>query len=250
MPPSIAKSGKHAHLLNEMIEHLNKRSTDLLPSNIKQVLTHLLLADCSHRAFVSKPEPAYKVMNLPDVSKSFANVDIIRFYHRANLQVPYDDDNTVEFSDRMEYSAYAERCRADTELGRGVSKKDIEEMCFNEFAETVQHKWINENKVDTMVMDKTTKRKFRTRDVHSGHWRFTRSHRRKHTRPSTVLYTAPAIDYEFVQQGKTTTQTTFFDLPIQKRHQLYRAYYELVMYVPCLLISVIQLSVDHSLNYV
>ena len=50
-------------------------------------------------------------MNLPDVSKSFANVDIISFYHRANLQVPYDDDNTVEFSDRTEYSAYAERCR-------------------------------------------------------------------------------------------------------------------------------------------
>jgi len=30
----------------------------------------------------------------------------------------------------------------------------------------------------------------------------------------------------------TTTQTSFFDLPIEKRHQLYRAYYELVMYVP------------------
>jgi len=47
-----------------------------------------------------------------------------------------------------------------------------------------------------------------------------------------VLYTAPAIDYEFVEYGKTTTQTTFFDLPIEKRHQLYRSYYELVMYVP------------------
>jgi len=28
------------------------------------------------------------------------------------------------------------------------------------------------------------------------------------------------------------THTTFFDLPIEKRHQLNRSYYELVMYVP------------------
>jgi len=30
----------------------------------------------------------------------------------------------------------------------------------------------------------------------------------------------------------TTTQTTFFNLPINKRHQLYRSYYELVIYIP------------------
>jgi len=35
-----------------------------------------------------------------------------------------------------------------------------------------------------------------------------------------------------VQQGKTTTQTTFFDLTAVQRHQLYRAYYELVTYIP------------------
>ena len=49
-----AKSGKHAQLLDEMIEHLNKRSSDLLPPNMKHVLSNLLLADCSHRAFISK----------------------------------------------------------------------------------------------------------------------------------------------------------------------------------------------------
>jgi len=47
-----------------------------------------------------------------------------------------------------------------------------------------------------------------------------------------VLHTAPAIDYKLVEHDKTTTQTTFYDLLTEKRHQLYRAYYELVMYVP------------------
>jgi len=36
-----AKSGKHTQLLDEMIEHLNKKSTDLLPPNMKQDLSHL-----------------------------------------------------------------------------------------------------------------------------------------------------------------------------------------------------------------
>ena len=47
-----------------------------------------------------------------------------------------------------------------------------------------------------------------------------------------MLHTAPAIDYKLVEHDKTTTQTTFYDLLTEKRHQLYRAYYELVMYVP------------------
>ena len=139
---------------------------------------------------------------------------------------------TIEYSDRTEYTAYAERLRDNTELGHGLTKEAIENMCFNEFAETVQHKWINAKPSELTAIDQTRKRKFRTRDVNSGHWRFTRCKRRKHTRWSTVLHTTPAIDYEFVEHGKTTTQTTFFDLPINKQHQLYRSYYELVMYVP------------------
>jgi len=227
-----SKSKKHAHLLDEMIEHLNKRSTDLLPPNMKQVLTHLILADCSHRAFISKQELAYRVMNLPDVIKSFPNVDVVGFYQRSNLQVPYDDENTIELSDRTEYMAYSERNRDDTQVGSGLSKEMLKDMTFSDFSERVQHTWINSRKDDGQVIDDATKRKFRTRDVNTGHWRFTLRRRRRHTRPSTVLHTAPAIDYELVEPGKTTSQTTFFDLPIDKRHQLYRAYYELVMYVP------------------
>ena len=227
-----AKSGEHTQLLDEMIEHLNKRSTDLLPLNMKHVLSNLLLAECSHRVFMSKQELSYKVMNLPDIMKSFANVDVVGFYKRANLQVPYDDQQTIEYSDRTEYSAYAERCRDDTEVGRGLSQEAVQKMCLNDFAETVQHKWVSSKKAESEVADKTTKRKFRSRDVSTGHWRFTLCSKRKHLRLSTVLHTTPAIDYEFVEHGKTTTQMTFYDLSVEKRHQLYRAYYELVKHMP------------------
>jgi len=204
-----AKEGKHTQLLDEVIEHLNKRSQDLLPQNMKQVLSHLLLAYCSHRAFISKNELAYKVMNLPNVSKSFANTDVVGFYKRDNLRVPYDDEFTIGLSDRTEYSAYAERCRQDTVLKGELITEDLSSMSFSEFVETVSRKCITTEKVDAKVIDEAKKRKFRTRDIHSGHWEFGRVKKRRQVRPSTVLYTEPAVDYEFVQQDKNTTQTTF-----------------------------------------
>ena len=157
-----------------MIEHLNKRSQDLLPPNMKQVLSHLLLADCSHRALISKHELSYRVMNLPNVSKLFANVDVVGFYKRDNLKAQYNDPFTIELSDRTQYSAYAERCRQDTVLKGELTGQDLSTMSFNEFAETVGHKWILTNKADAKEIDEVTKRKFRTRDINSGHWKLRR----------------------------------------------------------------------------
>jgi len=97
--------------LNEMIEYLTQRSIDVLPPNMKQVLSHLILADCAHRAFMSKPELSYKVMNLPAVRRTFADVSVVGFYRRANLMESREDGSTIIYSDRTEYSAYAERCR-------------------------------------------------------------------------------------------------------------------------------------------
>lgn len=48
------KSGRYDELLNETINFLSQRRMDLLPPNMKHVLSDLVLADCSHRAFVSK----------------------------------------------------------------------------------------------------------------------------------------------------------------------------------------------------
>ena len=56
--------------------------------------------------------------------------------------------------------------------------------------------------------------------------------KRRHIRWSTVLYPERAHLYEAVEPGLTTSQTLYFDLPAQKRKQLYRAYQELVCYVP------------------
>jgi len=49
------------------------------PPNMKRVLSHLLVADCSHRAFISKHKQAYTVMNFHNVSNSFANDDDVGF---------------------------------------------------------------------------------------------------------------------------------------------------------------------------
>ena len=103
-------------------------------------------------------------------------------------------------------------------------------MCLNDFVETVQYKWINSKKAESIEVDGITKQKFRKRDVNTGNLRLSLYSKQKHVRPSTVLHTAPANNYEFVEYGKITTKTTFYDLSIEKRHQLYRVYYELIMY--------------------
>jgi hypothetical protein len=67
----VAKNGHFTELLDEVIDYLNNRSMDVLPPNLKQILSHLVLTDCSHRAFINKQELAYKVMMLPEIRKSF-----------------------------------------------------------------------------------------------------------------------------------------------------------------------------------
>lgn len=56
--------------------------------------------------------------------------------------------------------------------------------------------------------------------------------KRRHIRWSTVIYSKPAHLYEPVEQDVTTTHTLYYDLDSEKRKQLYRAYQELVCYVP------------------
>jgi len=140
-----AKSGKYGELLNEIIEFISRRTVDILPPNIKSVLGHLILADCQHRAFMSKMELAYKVMHLPVIKKSFSDVSVVGFYHRANLNQSTRDGRTIVYSDRTEYSAYAEHCREDTEIKnrkngiaeKSLSKEQLASMNFREFTETV-----------------------------------------------------------------------------------------------------------------
>jgi len=226
----VSKSRKQNELMEEIIDYLSKRSNDLVPPNMKQALSHLILADCSHRESISKQELSYKVMNLPEIRKSFADVSVVGFYPRANITQSVGDSDVIEYSDRTEYSAYAERCRPDT-ICNGFDKAELENMCFREFAETVGYRW-NTKKLESESLSPTSPRKFKTRDINSGHWVLHKLRSRRHIRWSTVLYCEPAHLYEEVELGSTTSQTLYFDLPLTKRRQLYRAYQEMVCYRP------------------
>jgi len=235
-----AKSGKYGELLNEIIEFISRRTVDLLPPNIKSVLGHLILADCQHRAFMSKMELAYKVMHLPVIKKSYSDVSVVGFYHRANLNQSSSDGRTIVYSDRTEYSAYAERCRDDTEIKnrkngvaeKRLSKEQLVNMNFREFAETISHTWVQNKECTAEAIDPGTTRKFMSRNVDSGHWAFSRRETRQHIRFSTILYTDFPQLYEPVNAGETISKTKFFQLSSPERQTLYRSYMELVCYNP------------------
>lgn len=232
-----SKSENSEELINEFIDFLNKRSNDILPPNLKQVLSHLVLADCAHKSFQGIQEIAYKVMNLPFVRRSFADVGVVGFYRRANLTQSKQNDDLIFYSDRTEYSAYSERCRDNTviEVSKRdkhvLTKEELAAMNLREFAETINHRWVDD-KVQETIINTGQPKKLRSRDVTGGHWVLKRNNTRRHIRWSTVLYTQPACQYEPIEFGKTTSQLNYFDLPTEKRKQLYRGYQELVCYVP------------------
>ena len=173
-------------------------------------------------------------MDLPQVKRTYSDVSVIGFYHRAALNVSQDDGNTIVYTDRTEYTAYAERCcdSTVTKPASTLTKEFLAAMHFREFAETITHQWIADRRAAPVEIGSQTRRKFKTRDSTSGHWLLTLRRIRRHIRFSTVLYTEPAHLYQPLDPEDTTTQTSFFSLPAEKRKQLYRSYMELVCYVP------------------
>jgi hypothetical protein len=211
-----------------------------MPPNMQAVLSQLVLADVSHRAFMTKQQLAYHVLDLPTVRRTFTDVAVVGFYRRSYLTLQDKDGETIVYSDRTEYSAYAERCRDTTVIKNRkncrpadrLTEQMIANMNFREFAETIQHTWKKNENVRPERLGESTNLKFLTRDVESGHWILNRRTKRRHIRFSTVLYTDLPSKYEPVEHGDSTTQTLFHSLPVAKRRQLYRAYMELVCYVP------------------
>ena len=161
-------------------------------------------------------------------------------YHRASLTESTADGRTIVYSDRTTYSAYAERCRPSTKVvnrvnGRpekALTEEQVKAMNLHEFGELVTQTWVKNKDVVADEIDPATTRKFLTRDINSGHWELRRRPKRTHSRPSTVVNTPPAHLYDKVQEGDTTTQTKWFDMSFDARNQLYRAYVELICYVP------------------
>jgi len=72
-----SKSKVHSELVDEVDNYLSSRAKDVLPPNINETLTSLVLADSLHRSFMSKQEFAYRVAQLPEVRKSHSNIGIV-----------------------------------------------------------------------------------------------------------------------------------------------------------------------------
>jgi len=140
-------------------------------------------------------------------------------------------EEIVEYSDRSEYSAYAERCRPNTQY-KGFDQSEIEAMGqvnFRTFCESVSRKWIqNKTQQETDIDPTGTHRKLRSRDVNSGHWLLTKNKANVHVRPSTVISSQPARDYEAPSQ----MDILYHDLDEKDKKMLARAYQELVWYIP------------------
>lgn len=144
---------------------------------MQHVLGRLMLADVSHRAFMSKQELSYRVMDLPLVKRMFTDVDVVGFYRRSYVTISSGDDSTIVLSDRTDYSTYAERCSDKTAIDNcknaraenRLTKDMLKSMNFREFAETVSHKWHNDSDDAAQPAHQRSTRQIMTRDVTSGH---------------------------------------------------------------------------------
>lgn len=83
----------------------------------------------------------------------------------------------------------AERCREDTKIENGkkikeeqrLTKDKLASMNFREFAETVEHNWIQHDNA-AKELGEASSRKFKTRIVNDGHWVMKARRKRRHIR--------------------------------------------------------------------
>jgi len=113
--------------------------------------------------------------------------------------------------------------REDTVLGAGLNKETLKNMCFRDFAETIGHTWIPNKSVKAEPIGPKSQQKFKTRDIKTGHWKLQRLCKHRHISWTVALYCEPVHLYEEIEEGKTSSQTLYFNLPLNKRQQLYRA---------------------------
>jgi len=122
--------------------------TAYLAPNMQTVLSQLLLADVSHRSFMTKQELAYHVTDLPAV-RMFSNIAVVGCYQRSYLNASSSDNRTIIYSARIGYSEYAECCRDSTEIinhknakpENVLTKEMLAAVSFREFAGTINHEW-------------------------------------------------------------------------------------------------------------
>ena len=149
--------------------------------------------------------------------------------------------NHVMFQFAIQYSAYAERCRENTNSKpqkcacgqhnhqRGCGKHKFQRNCRNDQSSMDQESQ-NGRRRNWLWNNSKIHDSCHQLESLGGYWNGDR--RRQHVRFSTNLYTEPDYLYGSVIEGQTTSQTDFFELKVDKRKQLYRVYMELVCYVP------------------
>jgi hypothetical protein len=218
-------------LLTDVIDNVQKKDeTQIIRPNVKQVLSQLLLADCSHRIYMTKQELAYKVMDLPQIIRSFSEVKTVAHYPRATLveEAPESEHGYVELNDCTSYSAYCERCSKGTKTSENLTMDMLQNMNLRDFSESVNFKWVHHeySKTKQPVSGKTN-RKWKSRDKLSGYWYMSLKTNPTTVRSSTILYTDLAKN--FVPDDNIDR---FVDLSRDQQNLLKRAYQELIMYEP------------------
>ena len=118
-----SKSARQTELLDEVIRYLGERVNDPVRPNIQQTLTHLVLANCSQRAYISKQELAYKTMNLPFVFQSFKQVRVVGCYQRA-LILELSESETKRFAIPIEPSTALIRKHSTMTMARTFSNRN------------------------------------------------------------------------------------------------------------------------------
>ena len=183
---------------------------DAVPRNIKHALIHILLANNSQRTFISAMETAQKVMDLPLVIRSFAEVKVVGCYNRSTLFQNRENSNEV-YNNRTKYSAYAEQYDNSTRISAksGLTRDKIEAMNLRDFAECVHVEWKKYKRHETTDIDHRGNMKLKSCIKGSGYWLLTKHKKRTHVRFSTVLCTKLAHKYESIINDCTTSQTFF-----------------------------------------
>ena len=228
----VSKNSKHSEMYVQLLEELSKRGLQNLRNNVRHVLVQVFLASCSHRTFMSKLEIAHRVMQLPIVMKSYSNVEVVSCYWRATLLQSSFDNNVWVYSDRTKLAAYAERLDLETVYKNCTpqEKERIKQSNFKEFAETVRcvYKRNDKNKNTTLYK----KHQLKSCEKGTGHWIISKRRGRCHVRSSTILNTDLASNYTLTDLDTQATYPNFMSMPLEKRRQLVRSFYELVMYEP------------------
>ena len=116
---------------------------------------------------MSKFEVAYRAMQLPLVMQSFNEVEVEGCYWRATLLKSLYDPDTLVYSDRTKYAAYAER-RDSSTLLKGLNHAEVDAMNLREFCETVNCHFKRGNNETTTRLSKREKLKLCTRAKR--HW--------------------------------------------------------------------------------